>query len=87
MAAGQLSVLAARADARHSGVGGSAVDARLELLRAGASQLQAAQVLVAALVHEQNQEMARVLSRRDFHPRGPVGDDGYAVWVATLTTS
>ncbi len=63
------------------------MDARLKLLRAGAAQLQAAQVLVAAVVHDQNQEMARVLSRREFRPHGPVGDDGYAVWAATLTTS
>ncbi|MEW1959682.1 hypothetical protein [Kineococcus sp. NPDC059986] len=87
IAAGQLSVLAVRADARHSGVGGSAVDARLQLLRAGAAQLQAGEVVVAAVVHEQNQEMARLLSRRAFRPHGTVGDDGYAVWAATLTTS
>ena len=87
VAAGQLSVLAVRADARHSGVGGSAVDARLDLLRAGAAQLQAAEVVVAAVVHDQNQEMARVLSRRGFTRSGPVGDEGYAVWAVTLTTS
>ena len=87
VAAGQLSVLAVRADARHSGVGGSAVDARLELLRAGAARLQAAEVVVAAVVHDQNQEMARVLSRRGFARSGPLGDDGYALWAVTLTTS
>jgi hypothetical protein len=87
LAAGQLSVLAVRADARHSGVGGSAVDARLELLRAGAARLQAVEVVVAAVVHDQNQEMARVLSRRGFARSAAVGNDGYAVWAVTLTTS
>ncbi|WP_380176083.1 hypothetical protein ACFEMC_10470 [Kineococcus sp. DHX-1] len=59
----------------------------MDLLRAGAAQLQAVEVLVAAVVHDENQEMARVLSRRTFRRSGPVGADGYAVWAATLTTS
>ncbi|WP_432512237.1 hypothetical protein [Kineococcus sp. SYSU DK001] len=63
------------------------MDARLQLLRAGAAQLQAAEVVVAAVVHDQNQEMARVRSRRAFQRSGPVGDGGYAIWAATLTTS